>query len=188
MFPEPIRNVICNVGYYGFEGTKSLVSFTRQAAWIAVTSFTILALPIMFDNEKSQVEQSQIQQQRQVSSVFCCYLKIISFQSVSLYSLFHLNTLLIFKNLFPSYSLAHMQCLVHKALPTIQINWHLKTLFELVTQLLGHSSFLTCKFCQPVSNIFEDSHVVSHEIMFWCNEQSSYFLDCFMSLKTYSTS
>lgn len=44
-------------------------SFSRTALWIGTTSFMILVLPVVFETERLQLEQQQLQQQRQV--MFC---------------------------------------------------------------------------------------------------------------------
>lgn len=41
-------------------------SFSRTALWIGTTSFMILVLPVVFETERLQLEQQQLQQQRQV--------------------------------------------------------------------------------------------------------------------------
>lgn len=43
-------------------------SFSRAALWVGTTSFMILVLPVVFETERLQLEQQQIQQQRQVSN------------------------------------------------------------------------------------------------------------------------
>lgn len=42
-------------------------SFSRSALWVGTTSFMILVLPVVFETERLQLEQQQLQQQRQVS-------------------------------------------------------------------------------------------------------------------------
>lgn len=41
-------------------------SFSRTALWVGTTSFMILVLPVVFETERLQLEQQQLQQQRQV--------------------------------------------------------------------------------------------------------------------------
>lgn len=41
-------------------------SFSRAALWVGTTSFMILVLPVVFETERLQLEQQQLQQQRQV--------------------------------------------------------------------------------------------------------------------------
>lgn len=46
-------------------------SFSRAALWVGTTSFMILVLPVVFETERLQLEQQQLQQQRQVSGFVC---------------------------------------------------------------------------------------------------------------------
>lgn len=46
----------------------SYFSFSRSALWVGTTSFMILVLPVVFETERLQLEQQQLQQQRQVSA------------------------------------------------------------------------------------------------------------------------
>uniref|UniRef100_A0A672Q4L4 Mitochondrial import receptor subunit TOM22 homolog n=1 Tax=Sinocyclocheilus grahami TaxID=75366 RepID=A0A672Q4L4_SINGR len=41
-------------------------SFSRSALWVGTTSFMILVLPVVFETERLQLEQQQLQQQRQI--------------------------------------------------------------------------------------------------------------------------
>lgn len=71
MFPEPVRNVSSALASVSMFATKSLYSFGRNGIWIAASSAIILALPVLFEMERSQMEEQQLQQQRQVDiSVF----------------------------------------------------------------------------------------------------------------------
>ena len=67
MFPERVRDatsVICN-------GSWNLTKWTytngRSLLWVLASSAAILALPVMFESERAQMEEQQIQQQRQVN-------------------------------------------------------------------------------------------------------------------------
>ncbi|KAG7258881.1 hypothetical protein CRUP_035619 [Coryphaenoides rupestris] len=40
--------------------------FSRAALWVGTTSFMILVLPVVFETERLQLEQQQLQQQRQI--------------------------------------------------------------------------------------------------------------------------
>jgi len=66
MFPEKLRSVVCNVSSSSWAGGKWLYSAGRVGLWVLASSATILALPVMFENERSQMEEQQIQQQRQL--------------------------------------------------------------------------------------------------------------------------
>lgn len=46
-------------------------SFSRSALWVGTTSFMILVLPVVFETERLQLEQQQLQQQRQVGAHVC---------------------------------------------------------------------------------------------------------------------
>ena len=45
----------------------SRTQLAKSGVWVAATSFAILALPVLFESERSQVEQQQLAQQRQVN-------------------------------------------------------------------------------------------------------------------------
>lgn len=66
MFPESLRNTSCAAVGYTTSGAKWLFNFSGKALWIAGTSFMILALPVIFEVERVQTEEAQLQQQRQV--------------------------------------------------------------------------------------------------------------------------
>jgi len=67
MFPERLRSVVSQVGSASWEGSKWLYHVGRIGIWVMASSATILALPVMFESERNQMEEQQIQQQRQVS-------------------------------------------------------------------------------------------------------------------------
>jgi len=67
MFPERLRSVVSQVGSASWEGSKWLYHVGRIGIWVIASSATILALPVMFESERNQMEEQQIQQQRQVS-------------------------------------------------------------------------------------------------------------------------
>lgn len=66
MFPETVRNVTWSVGTSSVSCVKGLYSFSRSAMWIIATSAIILAAPALIENEKSQLEELNRQQQRQI--------------------------------------------------------------------------------------------------------------------------
>jgi len=66
MFPERLRTVVSHVGSASWEGSKWLYHVGRIGVWVIASSATILALPVMFESERNQMEEQQIQQQRQV--------------------------------------------------------------------------------------------------------------------------
>lgn len=69
MFPESVRNVTWTVGTSSVSCVKGLYSFSRSAMWILATSAIILAAPVLIENEKSQLEELNRQQQRQVNDI-----------------------------------------------------------------------------------------------------------------------
>eukprot|EP00058_Branchiostoma_floridae_P019568 XP_002605058.1 hypothetical protein BRAFLDRAFT_124135 [Branchiostoma floridae] len=66
MFPDSMRSGVSGVTSLSVSGTKWLYQFTRRSLWVVSTSFMILVLPVIFETEKAQMEQQQLQQQRQV--------------------------------------------------------------------------------------------------------------------------
>ena len=67
MFPESFRNFVCATTDLAVWGTKKLYGFGGRTLWIVSTSFTVLALPLIFEVERAQAEEAEKQQQRQVS-------------------------------------------------------------------------------------------------------------------------
>ncbi|XP_006636958.1 mitochondrial import receptor subunit TOM22 homolog [Lepisosteus oculatus] len=66
MFPDGVRSATGVTLDCSLSLTKKLYSFTRSALWIGTTSFMILVLPVVFETERLQLEQQQLQQQRQI--------------------------------------------------------------------------------------------------------------------------
>ena len=66
MFPEPVRNVVGTV----FDGTvglsKNVYFGSRKTLWVLGSSFTILILPIICEQERSTLEEQQAAQQREL--------------------------------------------------------------------------------------------------------------------------
>lgn len=80
MFPESVRNFASAATDLAIKGTKKLYSFGGSTLWIVSTSFTVLALPLIFEVERAQAEEAEKQQQRQVRRCFilclgfmCCH-------------------------------------------------------------------------------------------------------------------
>lgn len=69
MFPESFRNFACATSDLAFKGAKKIYGFGGRTLWIVGTSFTVLALPLIFEVERAQAEEAEKQQQRQVSLV-----------------------------------------------------------------------------------------------------------------------
>lgn len=66
MFPESVRNVTCATVSMSWQGSKWLYGIGCSGMWVVASSAAILALPVMFETERAQMEEQQIQQQRQI--------------------------------------------------------------------------------------------------------------------------
>lgn len=66
MFPESLRSAAEVSAQSSLSVAKTLYSFSRSALWVGTTSFMILVLPVVFETERLQLEQQQLQQQRQI--------------------------------------------------------------------------------------------------------------------------
>lgn len=67
MFPESVRNATSATASGVVSGAKWLYDKAGKTVWILSTSFVILALPVIFEVERVQTEEAQLQQQKQVS-------------------------------------------------------------------------------------------------------------------------
>jgi import receptor subunit TOM22 len=78
MFPERLQKVFSGAVSLTWSGSKRAYSYGRVAVWVLASSFAILALPVLFESERAQMEEQQIQQQRQVCKLLGCisYLEI----------------------------------------------------------------------------------------------------------------
>lgn len=87
MFPECLRNLTSAVVYGSLSGVKSLYSFTRSASWVFFTTTTILVAPVLFEVERTNLEEVQRQQQRQVcyNTLFNIYIATILFLQVAIF-------------------------------------------------------------------------------------------------------
>ena len=72
MFPESVRNFSSGVFSLTFKGVKAAYSLGRSGLWIGASSATILALPVMFETERAQMEEQQLTQQKQVLYIIVC--------------------------------------------------------------------------------------------------------------------
>ncbi|XP_038066070.1 mitochondrial import receptor subunit TOM22 homolog [Patiria miniata] len=66
MVPQSVRNGVSLLTSASLTGVKVSYNFSRSALWIASTSFMVLMLPIIFETEMAQMEQAQLQKQRQI--------------------------------------------------------------------------------------------------------------------------
>ncbi|KAF0025184.1 hypothetical protein F2P81_022065 [Scophthalmus maximus] len=67
MFPDTMRSAAEVSAQCSVSLAKKFYSFSRSALWMGTTSFMILVLPVVFETERLQLEQQQLQQQRQES-------------------------------------------------------------------------------------------------------------------------
>ncbi|XP_007540211.1 mitochondrial import receptor subunit TOM22 homolog [Poecilia latipinna] len=66
MFPDTVRTAAETSAQCSVSVLKKFYSFSRSALWVGTTSFMILVLPVVFETERLQLEQQQLQQQRQI--------------------------------------------------------------------------------------------------------------------------
>ncbi|GAB1610757.1 mitochondrial import receptor subunit TOM22 homolog [Argonauta hians] len=66
MFPESLRNTVCTMGHLSVSYAKMLYGVSRTIAWVFVSSATIIVLPALFESERAQAQEQQLQQQRQI--------------------------------------------------------------------------------------------------------------------------
>jgi import receptor subunit TOM22 len=66
MLPESMRKVSSKVLSFTWSSGKWLFHIGRVGMWVVASSATILALPVMFESERTQIEEQQLNQQRQL--------------------------------------------------------------------------------------------------------------------------
>jgi len=66
MLPESMLKVSSNVLSFTWTSGKWLLHIGRVGLWVVASSATILALPVMFESERTQIEEQQLNQQRQL--------------------------------------------------------------------------------------------------------------------------
>ncbi|XP_068161790.1 mitochondrial import receptor subunit TOM22 homolog [Antennarius striatus] len=66
MFPDKVRTFADMSAQCSVSLAKMFYSFSRSALWVGTTSFMILVMPVVFETERLQLEQQQLQQQRQI--------------------------------------------------------------------------------------------------------------------------
>jgi len=66
MLPESMRKISSNAMYWTWTSGKFLLNIGRVGLWVVASSATILALPVMFESERTQIEEQQLSQQRQL--------------------------------------------------------------------------------------------------------------------------
>uniref|UniRef100_H2ZPX5 Mitochondrial import receptor subunit TOM22 homolog n=1 Tax=Ciona savignyi TaxID=51511 RepID=H2ZPX5_CIOSA len=66
MFPEKLRSAASNSTNLSSAAISKLYSFVRSSMWVGTTSFMILIVPVLFEQERFNLEQQQQQHQRQI--------------------------------------------------------------------------------------------------------------------------
>jgi len=66
MFPEEVRKLGYNFGSGLYRCVKGLYGFSCSATWLFFSSSAILFAPVIFEIERSQMEEAQRAQQKQV--------------------------------------------------------------------------------------------------------------------------
>ena len=66
MFPEPIRNITEQVYENTTALSKYVFKWSRSGLWVIASSFTILVLPIIVEQERSSLEEAHTMQSRQL--------------------------------------------------------------------------------------------------------------------------
>ena len=66
MFPEPLRNISSKLANGTTSLSKSLFKLSKTGIWVAASSFTILIMPILLEQERSTIEEQQNLQQREL--------------------------------------------------------------------------------------------------------------------------
>lgn len=66
MFPDGLRNATTKTASMSYNGVSWLYSASRTGLWVVASSAVILALPVMFETERSQMEEQQLAQQRKI--------------------------------------------------------------------------------------------------------------------------
>lgn len=66
MFPEPIRNLSSSLVVNSFKLTKTFYTWSRVGLWVAGSTFTVLLLPVLCEQERFTMEEQEVAQQRQL--------------------------------------------------------------------------------------------------------------------------
>lgn len=66
MFPESVRNATATVVDCTVNGIKGLYKVSCSASWVFFTTSLILFAPVVFENERAQMNEIQRTQQQQV--------------------------------------------------------------------------------------------------------------------------
>ncbi len=66
MFPEPVRNLTGQVYENTTSLSKKVFKWSRSGLWVVASSFTIMVLPIIVEQERSSLEEAHTMQSRQL--------------------------------------------------------------------------------------------------------------------------
>lgn len=66
MFPEGVRTFADVTTKFTWATSKFLYSKANYLSWFLASSACIIALPVMIESERAQMEEQHLQQQRQV--------------------------------------------------------------------------------------------------------------------------
>ncbi|XP_002127840.2 mitochondrial import receptor subunit TOM22 homolog [Ciona intestinalis] len=66
MFPDSVRSVACSTSSLSKVAASKTYSFIRSALWVGTTGFMVLIVPVLFEQERFNLEQQQQQHQRQI--------------------------------------------------------------------------------------------------------------------------
>ncbi|OQV16824.1 hypothetical protein BV898_08997 [Hypsibius exemplaris] len=66
MFPEVVRDTTSKLWELSKWSTANFYHYTREILWVVASSAVILALPVALEVESLQIQEAQIQQQRQI--------------------------------------------------------------------------------------------------------------------------
>jgi len=66
MFPECVQTGTSNVVSGAVSAASWIYTKSRTVLWVVASSGIILALPVMFEHERSQIEEMKMQEQRQL--------------------------------------------------------------------------------------------------------------------------
>ncbi|GAV02134.1 hypothetical protein RvY_12736 [Ramazzottius varieornatus] len=66
MFPEPVRDTSAKLWELSKWSTSNLYHYAREIMWVIASSAVILALPVALEVESLQIQEAQIQQQRNI--------------------------------------------------------------------------------------------------------------------------
>jgi len=66
MFPECMRTATSSSISFTKWASYKIYRFTRSAMWVGTSSFMILAIPVVFEQERYNLQQQQEQHQRQL--------------------------------------------------------------------------------------------------------------------------